>query len=78
MTLIVTGDPETKLIPGETHLSVDDPLLNPLVLRARLQRHGVHATLPAVIPHAQPVLLDALQIRVAPREEVSAGRRRVH
>lgn len=56
-----------------TYLAVDQSLLNPFVLVARLQRHGVHAALATVVARAQPVLLDALQGRIAPREEVSGS-----
>lgn len=54
-----------------THLAVDQSLLHPFVLVARLQRHGVHAPLTAIVAGAQPVLLDALQGGITPREEVS-------
>lgn len=70
-------DPENRINSANNliYLSVDQPLLHPLVLRTRLQGHGVHAPLTAVVAHSQPVLLDSLQVLVPPREEVSAKRR---
>lgn len=56
-----------------THLVVDQTLLDPFVFVAGLQRHGVHAALATVVARAQPVLFDALQGRIAPREEVAAN-----
>lgn len=53
------------------YLVLHDPGLDPLVLVAGLQRHEVHAALPAVVARAQPVLFHAAQRRVPPREEVA-------
>ena len=65
-------DPETVL-ENLSHLSVDDPLLHPLVLGRGLQGDRVHAALTAEVTDAQPVLLYTLQGRITPGEEVSIG-----
>uniref|UniRef100_A0A8D8F1Y1 (northern house mosquito) hypothetical protein n=1 Tax=Culex pipiens TaxID=7175 RepID=A0A8D8F1Y1_CULPI len=52
-------------------LAIDDPLLDPLVFGTGLDGHAVHAPLPAEVARVQPVLFDAGQGRVTPREEVS-------
>lgn len=58
-------------IGGSTYIFSNNTLLNPFVLEACLQRHGVHATSAAVISGRQPILLDTFQLRVSPREEVA-------
>lgn len=76
MTLVrVTPNNKINSANNFIYLSIDQLLLHPLVLRTRLQGHGVHAPLAAVVAHSQPVLLDTLQVLVSPREEVSAERR---
>jgi len=58
-----------------TYILAHNILLDPLVLETGLQRNGVHAAPAAIVPGRQPILLHTLQLRVAPREEVTAGQK---
>lgn len=62
-------------ISVHTYPALDDSLLDPLIFRARLDGHAVHAALAAVVARIEPILLHAPERWVAPREEV-AGRKK--